>query len=379
MIITDVKLHNICGFRNFEANFTYPKKIVNSSIANEHLDGVKNFRYRKINVLAGANASGKTSFGRALNAVFIYLGLRDPNRLISLVSNMKADAIASVELVTEENIFYSVNIRIKASKKLLNEKVLTCIRSYEIKETDNYTKCCEAIEKQKVDFKVFNPDDLEIFSTIGWNFTFTDDNSTFSSVLGNSNQAKLFEITKGLLKTLDPSISAVDPIDDKRKANAFLIRFHDTDKVVISNDGDISDPNKLLSRGTGDALKIASLVYSVLDHKQGFYYCDEQFSFIQSDFEQAILSLLADNISNHEQLFFTTHNLDLLEMDFPLHSYSFFRKDTAVKEEPIQLIHADDYIKKNTTSLRNAVENDLFRTEPDTSPIFELQRLAEEA
>ena len=43
MIVLDVKLNNILGFTDFNINFSYPKKIVNSIIENEHLAGRPNF------------------------------------------------------------------------------------------------------------------------------------------------------------------------------------------------------------------------------------------------------------------------------------------------------------------------------------------------
>lgn len=46
MIVMDLKLDNLCAFRNFHVNFSYPKKIVNSYIENEHLEGMSNFRYK---------------------------------------------------------------------------------------------------------------------------------------------------------------------------------------------------------------------------------------------------------------------------------------------------------------------------------------------
>lgn len=39
----------------------------------------------------------------------------------------------------------------------------------------------------------------------------------------------------------------------------------------------------------------------------GFYYCDEKFSYIHSDVEKAILSLMIQRLNDNDQLFFTTH------------------------------------------------------------------------
>ena len=73
MIVLNVILKNILGFSDFNINFSYPKKIVNSIIENEHLAGRPNFRYKKVVLLMGANATGKTSLGKALAKIFKYI------------------------------------------------------------------------------------------------------------------------------------------------------------------------------------------------------------------------------------------------------------------------------------------------------------------
>lgn len=53
MIIMDLKLDNLCCFRDFHVNFSYPRKV-----ENEYLKGFSNFRYKKINIIMGSNATG---------------------------------------------------------------------------------------------------------------------------------------------------------------------------------------------------------------------------------------------------------------------------------------------------------------------------------
>ena len=65
MIIMDLKANNLLAFKDFEVYFSYPKKIVDSYIENEHLKDHPNFRYKKVNIIMGANASGKTSINTA--------------------------------------------------------------------------------------------------------------------------------------------------------------------------------------------------------------------------------------------------------------------------------------------------------------------------
>ena len=66
MIIMDIKIDNLYSFRNFHLNMSYPKKIVDSTINQEYLEDRPNFRYRKVNIIMGGNATGKTSLGKVL-------------------------------------------------------------------------------------------------------------------------------------------------------------------------------------------------------------------------------------------------------------------------------------------------------------------------
>ena len=73
MVVMNLELNNLFGFQDFKVNFSYPKKLVKSTIENEYLETKPNFRYKKVNILMGANASGKTSLGKALVDIFNFL------------------------------------------------------------------------------------------------------------------------------------------------------------------------------------------------------------------------------------------------------------------------------------------------------------------
>ena len=60
VIVLNLVLKRIYGFNDFNINFSYPKKIVNSIIDQEYLKGRVRFRYKKAVILMGANATGKT-------------------------------------------------------------------------------------------------------------------------------------------------------------------------------------------------------------------------------------------------------------------------------------------------------------------------------
>ena len=105
-----------------------------------------------------------------------------------------------------------------------------------------------------------------------------------------------------------------------------------------------------------------------------FYYCDEHFSYIQSDIEKRMFGIMVGLLKDKEQLIFTTHNTDMLDLNIPKHSFAFLKKrvDQGICEE-VSVIYASDFLKRNTDSIRSAVENDVFSTLPDDSLLDELE------
>ena len=62
MVLLRVSLNNIYGFKDFEVNFSYPRKIINSIIEEEHLEGRSNFRYKNALILMGAIVRREATF-----------------------------------------------------------------------------------------------------------------------------------------------------------------------------------------------------------------------------------------------------------------------------------------------------------------------------
>ena len=107
----------------------------------------------------------------------------------------------------------------------------------------------------------------------------------------------------------------------------------------------------------------------------GFSYCDEKFSYVNGDIERAILVTMINKLKKDSQLFFTTHNYDVLDMPLPKHSFYLMRKEITDGKQRITVVNAGDYLKKNTDSVRNAVENDLFLSAPSLDLLDDLDEL----
>lgn len=95
MVVMNLTADNILGFTDFAINFSYPKKIVNSTIENEHLWERPSFRYKKAVILMGANATGKTSLGKVLSRIFSFLESGNSALLHDLVAQ---DEIGSFQM-----------------------------------------------------------------------------------------------------------------------------------------------------------------------------------------------------------------------------------------------------------------------------------------
>lgn len=172
------------------------------------------------------------------------------------------------------------------------------------------------------------------------------------------------------MQTLDPSIQ--DVVKLQEIDNAYAIKWDSCSAII--KDGKISE-GSVLSSGTKEGLDISYIIASLYSNKHDFYYCDEVFSYVNSDIEKACLSIMIDKLTNRKQLFFTTHNTEILDMQLPKHTFSFLKKDVNDVDNPVKCINASEYLKRGTDSLKNAVENDLFCTAPDLDKIYNLSEL----
>ena len=170
-----------------------------------------------------------------------------------------------------------------------------------------------------------------------------------------------------ILKSFDNSITKIEKV--KNAENGYLIHFSHGKNILIQ-DGKASGGD-ILSSGTKEGLAIAYVITAMKKSSDRPFYVDEKFSYAHTEIEKSIFSLMIDLVGKEDQLFFTTHNLDLLEMDLPTHSYVFFGKI----DGQIKAIYPEDRVNKNDRNLKNYVLNDVFNTIPDVSSIEKLREL----
>lgn len=364
MVLMNVELSNIYGFENFKLNFSYPRKLTNTTIEGEFLKERPNFKYKKAVILMGANATGKTTLGKALMGIFNYMVNGNPVSVLDLVGDRRKEAKFSVDFV---NTLQLNLIRFTTTIKPTSARIpaISGIESYysscDIRPADSYESCIKQIEGKAL-MPVQPSGFLSVFGRIGFRFCLSGQQSLVDVAVSQKKETFL-ETLKCIIQTLDPSFTSVS--ESKEFKDSFVLKRGDTQ--ILIQKGVIQDNRGILSTGTREGVSIAILVAAIRQHLNGFYYCDEQFSHIQTDIEKRLFGIMVGSLGDGEQLIFTSHNSDMQDMNLPKHTFVYLRK---VKEEGLFNIYASsasDYLKRPTDSVRCAAENDVFSTIPDDS------------
>lgn len=365
MIIMDIRINNFFAFKNFHINMSYPKKIVDSSIEYEYLEERPNFRYKKVNILMGGNATGKTSLGKMLMLFANYCEDEQYDRFYEAINDSSEPASLSVDFVTEENVLYRVELEIGVETGSVDEErvVIEDIFAVDIGVRDNYEICASKIDEGNCVLV----SSIKELDTSGWHFSYPADARKYKYYYSIEDDPKYIKVLEQILKTLDPSVENV--IKVKEIANTYAIKLNH--RSIIIQDGKILD-TEVLSSGTKAGLDISYIIASLVCDRHALYYCDELFSYVNSDIEKACLSIMIEKLSGRKQLFFTTHNTDILDMQLPKHSFTFLKKDVKDTHTSVKCINAATYLKRNTDSLKHAVENDLFAVSPDLDKLYEI-------
>lgn len=360
MIILNLVLKGIYGFHDFNVNFSYPKKIVNSIIEHEYLEGRERFRYKKAVVLMGANATGKTSLGKALLRIFGYMTDGNPASLYEMVTGDKG--YFCIDFVNGDYRLQRLSVQINASDQDIEVRYQTA----EIDTMDSYEKCVTKLKDQTSEATRTTTSLKKLVGSIRYRFAYPEIEKSLK--LTSTNKSVLLKTLHAVIGTLDPTLQNVSLAKDLK--DTFIIR-RDGMEIIIQ-EGKLLN-REMLSSGTAEGIDVAMFLAAMAAKESSFYYCDEHFSYIQSDIEKRIFGIMLDRIGADEQLIFTTHNTDMLDLNLPKHSYVFLRKHLEDGIYQVSAISASDVLKRNTDSLRCAVENDVFASLPQDSLLDELE------
>ena len=367
VVVMNIELDNFLLFQDFHLNLSYPKRPVNSTIPDEHISDRPNFRYKKLVILMGANATGKTALSRVLMGIFNFISRKEYISIVPYIEDPMKNASFVIDFAFTEHILYRISCTIAAqgnkSPNYKSADISVTVLSEEIQKTDSYERCLARLLAKEAPLFDNYIQALEAVPHLTWKF---------EDPFGAGGKQRAVEpVAPGLytiilektLQALDPRIRQVQRVPNTD--DTFLIQFENHTAVI--KDGQVMDP-ETLSSGTAEGIGIANLLTALRLQAMDFFFCDEKFSHVHSDSEKAFLSLMIELMRNDQQLIITTHNTDILDMDLPLHSFAFLRRDLS-DPNSVQCVFASEYLKKNTASLKNAVENDLFSAAPDTDRI----------
>ncbi|WP_428087595.1 hypothetical protein [Candidatus Thioglobus sp.] len=372
MIFLQLKIDNFYMFKDAFIDFTYPKKIKNSTIEGEYLTEFPKIKYKKVCIFMAANASGKTSLGRIMCAINNYLAGRPVEEVPSKIYNKDKNSSLEVTYVTPDTKEIH-QLKAKFNKiGLIFESYQSCKLKKTLSLNDTLAEVNASKPKFKYDknnnYDITNPGFQSIAFLKGykphgniraWHYMFSESNS--STELNTNINISLLE---KILKSFDSSIVKIVKVSGNDKA--YTIHFSNGDNVIVE-DGKVLNSERL-SRGTFEALEVSEFVYSVMNRNNATLFLDEKMAYSHSEIEISMLNLMIEKLKENSQLFYTSHNYDILEMNLPSHSYIFMRKDKFV-----EVIHPEKLgYTKNDRNLLGFVKNDVFRTLPDTTRIEEL-------
>ena len=343
MIIMDVKLNHVYGFGDFHINFTYPRKLKDkpemSLIGTEALDGRERFRYKRAVILMGANATGKTRLGKALLRIFNSIKTGN-EALLHDLDGEGAPAEFQVDFVNEGYTLHRfVGI-------VDGENVSVRYFSSEISEMDSYEMAADKLVERHIDgsFKKLK----QYIGPLEFRFAYPEIETSLR--VAEVNKDALLKTLRAVIGTLDPTLTDVSIAKDLK--DSFVIRRRG--KEIIIQEGKLLN-RELLSSGTAEGIDVAVFLASMLSKENCFYYCDEHFSYIQSDIEKNIFGLMVERLGRNEQLIFTTHNTDMLNLNLPNHTFAFMKKEIEDGEYKVTVSFASDFLKRNTDSVKCAM------------------------
>lgn len=224
MLVLNLELDNLFGFEDFKINFSYPKKIENSSIKDEFLKDRPNFRYKKVNILLGANSTGKTFIGKAMMAIFNFLNKKEIIVTSQYIRNIKKEMSFSIDFILDgKNILYRVNLKYKKE----NEKIDLELYKADILKNDSYETTLKKFKKINLENESYIETLDKLNKVSGWLFTYPEQGSNF---LKSNNEVMDIKVFANVLKTLDPSIEKVRKLDEVK--NSYILTLKGEDLII---------------------------------------------------------------------------------------------------------------------------------------------------
>lgn len=380
MIILRVACDNIYMFKDFELDFTYNRRINHPIAQGDLLFEGSHIKARKNLIIMGANASGKTTFGKLLRFILNFMhgaNFEDaPNDVIAGIQcNRKKNAHFEIEFVIDRTAYL-----LKAdffNYQLCHEELRCCAikNSYNISDLREALRSQPMDPKHSIDAKAIRKGlDSYLFTSVPTETTAFIRNHVWYSFRiafqSNSVGYSVFpniERINQILPCIDNSVKEVEALRgarDKTVTKSYLIKFCNGDLLTVP-DGNLKGCGDRLSRGTFEAIDYISLLDELQSPKHSrLLYIDEQLPHLHAELEAYLIrQALLQNNGKH-QLFFTTHNVEILDLNIPIQSFVFFHRR---KDGWNEAIFPSTRLNKNDRPIHGYYENDYFGILPDYS------------
>lgn len=406
MLITKFSFQNLYSFEDFTVDLTYPRPLKFTSIEHEYLSFAPKFKVKRVCVISGGNATGKTSLGKLLCAAMNFIDGRSHAMTYVKIRDPKDVATLLLEFVIPKNkTFHEVVLTFRA---LVSESEPELIkvehRSLEISKSDTQVTARNRLEKASIEiFSLEKTPEIDLAKALfkkiwpstadvsrqpserlpsAWKYVFYETFESSDKKLSDLEFIDL-EMASKILKSFDPTIREIKELVEREKQErnseylkirAYQIEFNNGSRVTLdTRNSSNSEDCKRLSRGTFEALSIIDFIETIAKFKMfdlsATLFLDERMAHVHTQLEIAMLNVMIQKLGNTSQLFYTTHNTELLEMEVPIHSHLFLKRNDISLVEAVQ---PEAIFKKNDRKLSQYVKNDIFGTCPDTSLIDEI-------
>ena len=387
MILLNMKIDNLCMFDKFNIDFTINRLQGKSIVGYERVKLAPEIKFKKLNIIMGGNATGKTTFGKILCRMENLLMGR-PSDLINMIYNRALPSNCEILFIEDKYLFkYSIEInKEKYVEKLKYTKLRKSInlnnhinylekeRSYEASGDLVSSEKDQAIMSKVVDEKLKNEEvSFKVFFISRFSYYFRFASFTENSVPPNITE-DLLKDTEKILKVIDNSIDSIRAIEskglDKKDDSSvweddYYIVFKNGEQVLVEESNPKSIKDNRLSQGTIEAIEMSYILKNI-NYYPGTVYLDEQMAYMHTELSNdLILKLIESN--QDSQLFITTHNENVLDLNVPIHSFTFLVRNNG----KIEVVYPEKTLNKNDRKLKTYVQNNYFETYPELDGLWE--------
>ena len=379
MIILRVACDNLYMFKNFEVDFVYERRNNHWLSEKDKLFVGSNIKVRKSLIIMGANASGKTTFGKLLCMIFNFVHGSDlSNGSFNIPSahyDKSADSSFEVEFVIEDTVYllraffnnYGLHKEEVFSQKIYKTYTIQTLRK-KLKSSKPIKVYESEGNELSMGYKSYafalSREFISIRKKIGFWFNFSEQPLNSSIVVETS-----IKFLNDVLPRIDNSVVSVRRLSiegetgESFRTSSYQINFKNGTFLTVP-DGDLSRCDERLSHGTFEAMDFLSAFNELSQNDGRFFYVDERLAHMHSELEAYLVHQAFSQKAPNNQTFFTTHNTELLELNLPLSSFLFFRRNEAGFNEAL---YPSEVLRKNVRDLRQYYENDYFGIWPDYS------------